>query len=169
MVNLVVIVLGSALDTTGEASSCMMRRVLSGCDLSQKIKDADILMSGGFSRVGIDMSEARKMAEIALAQGIEREHIFVEEASLNTLENAAFCKALIEDKGWDNILVVSDRYHLLRARMAFRSFGIKAKYVSTYRGPFVERVQLLSYFREVPALIWYGFRILNGHHQHLLK
>lgn len=169
MVNSVVIVLGGVLSPTGEAGPCMMRRVLSGCDVSLKTKDADVLMSGGLSRVGIDMSEARKMTEIALSQGLDTKHIFVEEASLNTLENAAFCKALIEEKGWNNIWVVSDRYHLLRARMAFECCGIKAKYVSAYKEPHAGSAQFLAYVREVPALIWYAFRILNGHHKRLLK
>jgi len=169
MAHSVVIVLGAALTPEGEASPCMHRRVLKGCDLALKEKGADLLMSGGVTRKGIGLSEAEVMAEIAIKQGFSSQQLFIEGQSQNTLENAAFCKLQIMEKNWDDIWVVSDRYHLLRARLAFHAVGLKAHFIAAGGNNDSYHKQILACVREVPALIWYGFRILNGDPKRLLK
>ena len=165
----VIIVLGASLTPTGEASPCMLRRVLEGCELALKHKGADLLMSGGVTRKGVAMSEAQVMAKIARKKGFLSQHLFIEDLSQNTLENAVFCKLILNEKKWDEIWIVSDHYHLLRARLSFSAVGLKAHFIAADGNNAPYHKQLLAYIREVPALIWYGFRILNGDHKRLLK
>lgn len=105
------------------------------------------------------------MAEVAIKNGFPQERIVQEGQSRNTLENAIFAKRFIEENGWGDIAVVTDRFHLLRARMVFRTLGVKARFCVAHKDPKPGLSVISSLIYEVPALIWYGIRILSGHHK----
>ncbi|MDV7340664.1 YdcF family protein [Terasakiella sp. A23] len=163
MVNSVVVVLGAAVDDDGSASPCMKRRCQSGVKIAQDLGGADMLFCGGVTKPGQQQSEAAVMAGLANDYGFEKEKIYLEKTSRNTLENAAFASKLIQQQGWTQIVVVSDRSHLLRARLSFWSCGITASYRAARHGPKAGVREIFSWLREVPALLWYGVRVLNGH------
>ncbi len=84
-----------------------------------------LILSGGR---GADekVSEGEAMKRYALQQGVAKSNILVEEQSSTTRENLLFSQAVIEDfaeKG--NILVVTTRYHVLRALLLAKNLGIK--------------------------------------------
>jgi uncharacterized SAM-binding protein YcdF (DUF218 family) len=70
-----------------------------------------------------DRAVADAMADRALAAGLPPEAILREPASHSTIQNAAFSLALL-DEGTDRVIVVSDPFHLPRAFVIFKAFGL---------------------------------------------
>ncbi len=157
----VVIVLGATSKETGEATDCMIRRTLSGCDYAGQ---GDVLFCGGRTNPNHQRSEAEIMADVARKSGVLPSAIYREEKSINTMENALYAKEIIERYGWDDITVVTDKFHLVRARLVFKAIGIRATYKAAHMPPRPKISQIISFLYEVPALLWYSVRILKGHH-----
>jgi uncharacterized SAM-binding protein YcdF (DUF218 family) len=87
-------------------------------------------VTGGVGRHG--PSEAQVMRDLALAAGVPGERILTEEASSSTFTSALACLAILRSRGWSSAVVVSDAYHVRRAALVLRSFGIR---VSTSAAP----------------------------------
>ena len=86
------------------------------------------------------------------------ESILLEEVSRSTEENARFSAALIEARGWQRVILVSDGYHLLRARLLFERFGqpvFTSPAADPPPGPWAWNT-----LREVAVLYWLGLRYL---------
>ncbi|MGQ9689217.1 MAG: YdcF family protein [Desulfobaccales bacterium] len=89
-----------------------------------------ILLTGGCSRPGLAVSEARVMADYALAQaeaewGAEAAQrlqscLLLEENSLSTRDSAENTLALIRERNFTAVGLVSDPLHLRRAHYLFR-------------------------------------------------
>ncbi len=168
MVNSVVIVLGASLDEKGNASPAMKRRMKTACLLSQK-KSTYLLVSGGVTGAGAVKSEAEEMASLAKEFGLEDKRVLIEDKSRNTLENAAFTKKILDQEKFQNIYVVSDRYHLTRATMAFQAVGVRAEYIAADLAEPLCPSYIFSILREFPALLWYALRILRADHKRLMN
>lgn len=165
MVNSVVVVLGAALQADATPSPALRRRVETGCRLAQET-DADLLMCGGLTRQDIAVSEAAVMAQLAGELGCAPDRIVLEDQSKNTLENAFYASELIKRKGWERVTIVTQRYHVFRAALLFKMFDVTVTYRVAPAGK-MSWLLFFSYLREVPALLWNGVRVLNGHCQKL--
>ena len=117
--------------------------------------DMTVVVAGG---KGDDehMSEARCMYEYLTGHGIDESRVFLEDQSRNTLQNFRFSRALLEELGHDvaqeGVLVVSNGFHLTRARMLARRVGFTD--VSTLAAPsshLPSRIHM--FFREPLALV----------------
>lgn len=84
-----------------------------------------IVASGGTGRH--PPAEAEVMRRLLLAGGVPDHAIVTERQSTSTLTNAAFSAPLLHARGHAQAIVVTDRYHALRSRLAFRRFGIAAE------------------------------------------
>ena len=84
-----------------------------------------LLLSGG----GHPISEAEAMRRLALAGGVPESALLVEPRSRNTLENAAHAAGLLAKRPGTAVVLVTDRYHVLRARMLFRLAGLTVRAV----------------------------------------
>ncbi|SCA57523.1 conserved hypothetical protein [Candidatus Terasakiella magnetica] len=164
MVNCVVVVLGATSTKEAKPTPAMIRRTLSGCDYARTYQAA-LLCCGGATHAEHDTAEAVIMAQIAYGAGMEKSLVFQEGQSRSTLENAIFAKEIIMQQGWDEVLVVSDATHLLRARMIFLALGLKARYLKAHKEPKAKASIIFSLIYEVPALLYNGLRILRGHHK----
>jgi len=169
MVNSVIIVLGAATTKEAGPSPALLRRTRSGCELALQKDDHDLLLCGGQTNSHHFVKESEIMARIASEHGLDENRIVQEGQSRNTFENAIFSKRLIKEKGWQNITVVSDRVHLLRARMVFGALGIKARFITAHGEPKMGSDLLVATLYEVPALLWYAIRILSGHYKPYLN
>jgi uncharacterized SAM-binding protein YcdF (DUF218 family) len=116
-----IVVLGCALDPRGAPRSALRRRALRGVELFQRGAAALLVLSGGGRH---NRSEAAAMAEIAREAGVPDAALLLETRSANTFENAVFTAALLRRRGLGRIILVSDRYHLPRARLLFRLAGL---------------------------------------------
>ena len=84
-----------------------------------------VLFSGGPTHPASFLSEAKAMAEVALALGMAPGHVWLEEKSNNTWENAIFSVPILQEKKCEKVLLVSSPTHLLRSYFCFRRYGIK--------------------------------------------
>lgn len=116
--------------------------------------DMKVVVSGG---QGHDepSTEARAMADYLMEKGVDEENILLEEKSANTHENFLFSKERMEEENIDpadGVLVVSNGFHLTRARMLAERSGYEE--VSTLAAPSSHMASRLKmYIREPLALV----------------
>ena len=115
-----------------------------------------VVVSGG---QGPDehISEAKAMADYFIAQGIDEVRILLEDQSHNTWQNLNYSYALLVEQGMEdqlnNVLVVSNGFHLTRVRMLFDRIWGEESTLSTLSAP-TSHVpsRLKMYVREPLAL-----------------
>jgi uncharacterized SAM-binding protein YcdF (DUF218 family) len=107
--------------------AALTRRLDRGIQLYQVGAAPLLVLSGGNPG---PIEEAEFMRRVALARGVPESALLVEPVSRNTLENARETARLLRSKGLQSVVLVSDRLHLLRARLPFwfagDRFGIAA-------------------------------------------
>ena len=119
-----IIVLGSGLKNGKEVTPLLASRVDKGIQAYQENKGSKLILSGG---KGADekIAEGEAMKQYAIQQSVPEAAIIVEHQSATTRENLLFSKKLIDQEGTNgNILVVTNRYHLLRALLLAKNLGI---------------------------------------------
>ena len=149
-----IIVLGAEIYADGRPSVALRRRVVHGVELLKSDAADRIVFSGG-PKKGLP-TEARVMRQLAVVQGVSDKQIILEEAAQSTLGNAVACSFICNNNGWLKVILVTDAYHIWRAKILFRIHGInitasppKALELNpkTWRWWFL-------YAREAAALIW---------------
>lgn len=70
------------------------------------------------------LSEAQAALSYLLQQGYPRNNILLEESSRNTLENLRNARNILSHYQTKNILIISNRYHLMRCSVLASSFDI---------------------------------------------
>jgi len=71
-------------------------------------------------------SEAADMAQLLILMGVPKEAIIEEPTSLNTYENAINVQKILQEKGINQILLVTSALHMPRSLAIFQRLGIKA-------------------------------------------
>ncbi len=120
-----IIVLGSGLRRDGTLTPLLAGRVDKGIESYRNNPGSLLIMSGGQGPDEV-IPEAEAMRGYAQSLGIPGEDIFAEAGSTNTHENLMFSKQLIEKsgRGEGRILLVTTRYHVLRALLLAKSLDI---------------------------------------------
>lgn len=151
----VMVILGCRVMPGGEPSMLLQDRLETALDYLEEDPDILVVVSGGQGS-NEPVSEAACMAGWLEERGISEDRIFQEDQSSNTKENLIFSKDLLAREGIDvgetDVLVVSNGFHLTRARMLAERFGYGE--VSTLAAPsshIPSRVQM--YIREPLALV----------------
>ena len=119
------VVLGCQVKESG-ASLMLRKRLDTAFEYLTEHEDMKVIVSGG---QGADepMSEAECMFDYLIAKGISPERIYIEDKSVNTVENIEFSKKIIEENGlFFDITIVTDGYHQLRADMFAKEQGMRA-------------------------------------------
>lgn len=111
-----------------------------------------MVMSGGVGRH--PPAEAEVMLQLAIASGIPAEAMLVEKRSRNTFENALHCRAVFKRMGWRSAVVVTDRFHCLRAKLIFSACGLTVQ-MSPCPPSGAAPLRWALACREVPALVKY--------------
>jgi uncharacterized SAM-binding protein YcdF (DUF218 family) len=156
----VIVVLGAALTPDGEATPALRRRVAHGVRLYHEGAAGVLLLSGGPTRH--PLPEAMAMRTLALDGGVPEGCIVVEDKSVRTLHNASYTARIMRQRGWRRALVVTDSFHMPRALLTFRGFGVA---VTAATVPGVWRRHPIKALgaaaREAVALIWYIWLIVR--------
>jgi uncharacterized SAM-binding protein YcdF (DUF218 family) len=119
----IVVVLGARVLPGGVPSAALRARLEKAVVLYQRGLVPRLLFSGG---VGVNPpSEARVMRALAVRLGVPEEACLLEEQSHSTEQNARFSAEVLRSLGARRVVVVSDPYHLLRARQYFRLHGFE--------------------------------------------
>lgn len=105
------------------------------------------VVSGG-QGPGEAITEAEAMKRYLVQKGVPADSVILEDRSTSTVENLAFSMECMRERGLDSALVVSNRYHLLRASIMAERLGLEA----TYSGTFVSehlRPEMTGFAREL--------------------
>ena len=151
----IMIVLGCQVKPWGP-SILLRDRLDEALDYWEDHPDILVVVSGG---QGPDepSTEARAMADYLMEQGVPEGQIFLEETSHNTVQNLRNTKALLEERGYDtaqDIVVVSNGFHLTRVRMLFERVWDGGDNLSTLAAPSSHTPSRLKmYVREPLALV----------------
>lgn len=150
----VMVVLGCQVHPWGP-SVLLQDRLNEAADYLEDHPDMPVVVSGG---QGPDepTTEARAMADYLMDLGVAEEQLLLEETSHNTSQNLRNSARLLEEAGYDldqtEVLVVSNGFHLTRARMLAERAGFGE--VSTLAAPTSHLPSRLKmYVREPLALV----------------
>lgn len=114
-----IIVLGARVLPGGVPSGALRARVEKAVALYNAGVAARLIFSGGPGDNG--PTEAKVMRGLAVRLGVPESACLLEEESHSTDDNARFALKLVAPDA--KLIVVSDPYHLLRARQVFRKYG----------------------------------------------
>lgn len=151
----VMIILGCRVMPGGEPSILLQDRLDTALDYLDDHPDMTVVVSGGQGS-NEPTSEAACMADYLEEHGVDSDQILLEDQSSNTKENLIYSRELLEEHGIvvlrDEVLVVSNGFHLTRAQMLAERYGYKS--VSALAAPtshIPSHIQM--YIREPLALV----------------
>ena len=152
--------LGAGVLPRGLPSPALLSRTLLALELYDQGYASHLIFTGGLG--ANPPAEAEVMRQVAIAQGVPPQSVVVEDQGRNTRDSATRVAGICARYGWSSLLLVSDRFHLVRARVLFRDLGFTASTASTrdpcrgghHRVRYVlrETMALLSYclYRSLP-------------------
>lgn len=154
-----IIVLGSGLRRDNRPGPALVRRSRHAAELyAQGLADT-IICTGGYT-AGRNRSEADGCREVLMETGVPESAILLEDQSRSTEENALYTQTIMLEHGFEDAILVSDGFHLLRAQWIFSQVGISV-FTSPADSPSTMTL-LISTAREVAALHWQAIKtILN--------
>ncbi len=148
-----VLVLGAGLKSDGTPSHMLEDRIKVGVAVLNAAGADCILMSGDCS--GEYYDEPSAMKKYAENMGVDPSKILTDGKGYSTFESITRAKS---EYGFDNIIVVTQEYHLYRALYIAKDCGIDAVGVSadlrTYRNQFIRDIrEILARVKDVFACI----------------
>ncbi len=151
----VAIVLGTRVERSGAPSRRLRERLDRAHALYQNGTVNHIVVSGGLGREGYE--EADVMREYLMQRGVPAENILTDRAGYDTYESARSAKRMMDAHGFKSAVIVSHYFHLPRALLTFKRFGIAevsaaaVDYKPAWRDTY-------SVLREFAAFYFYLFR-----------
>lgn len=135
-----VVVLGAGLQSNGKPSHMLEDRIKVGVDVLNRTGANYILMSGDKS--GEYYDEPAAMKKYAEEMGVDPSRILIDNKGFSTFESMTRVK---DEYGFDNVIVITQKYHLYRALYIAEDAEIEALGVSAdlrpYRNQFVREVR----------------------------
>ena len=84
------------------------------------------IVSGGPENAELaEYSEAHVLARQLAAWGIDPSVVILEDQARNTRENAVYSQRIVEERGFQKVLVVTSAFHMRRAAECFEAVGMK--------------------------------------------
>ena len=120
-----ILVLGCGVRDNGTPSDMLRDRLERGLELYFAGVAPKLLMSGDHGSVEYD--EVNIMKQYAIDKGVPSEDIFMDHAGFSTYESVYRAKEIFCA---DNIVIVTQEYHLYRALYLAKSFGLEVHGVS---------------------------------------
>ncbi len=121
------VILGAGV-RNGEPTPMLKDRLLTGIELYKSGAVKKLIMSGDHGSK--DYDEVNIMKSFAVDNGVPDEDIFMDHAGFSTYETVYRAKEIFEA---DNIIIVSQKYHLYRAIYIAENLDVKAVGVSADR------------------------------------
>ena len=118
----VIIVLGAQVKADGTPSEALRRRLTVALESYQ----GQLIIACGAQGANEPCAEGDLMRGWLLERGVPPEDVIAETASFNTRENRAYARAIMQERGLSQALVVTSDYHVARALALCRQAGIEA-------------------------------------------
>lgn len=156
------IVLGAALWQT-EPSPALQERLNRAVQLYESGTIKHIIVSGGYDHANAELTEAEGMRNYLVDKGVRQSDIYLENEATNTYENMLFSQKIMRSNGWTSSVIITHRYHAVRALDIARFLGYEDPAVS----PMDSRVLMMAWHkgRETLALTkwqWDKVRMVFG-------
>lgn len=119
-----IVVLGAA-QYDGRPSAQLQARLDHALTLWQQGIAPLVVVTGG-NQPGDRFTEAEASATYLAERGVPAEALVLESASRNTFDALASTQVLLAQRGLDDVVIVSDPFHLLRARLIATEVGLSA-------------------------------------------
>lgn len=150
-----IIVLGSQVRADGSPSNSLRSRTMRAIELYKEGYAPTLFLTGGVGR--FPPAEAQVMRRLVLQAGIPETALILDEAATSTQESIHNASRVARERGWGAVLVVSDPFHIYRARQMARDAGLEAYGAPAYRSQLYTLDRLRRYYtaREAVALLWY--------------
>jgi len=150
-----VVVLGAA-QYDGNPSSIFAARLRHAQSLYEDGLAPRIVTTGG-GRQGDAYTEAEAGRRYLISRGVPAADVVAVGMGSDTLGSLQAVAARAAQDGWNSALIVSDPWHLLRARTMARDSGLQAWTSPTRSGPVVQtrETQVRYIVRETAALLFY--------------
>ncbi len=146
------VVLGNQVQINGKPSERLAARLDKAIELYNKSFVTSIIVSGGFGKEGFD--EAIVMKAYLIEHQIPADKIITDSKGDNTYLTAENVKNLVGPNA--SIIVVSQLYHIVRSKIAFKQVGFKN--IGAAYPPYFEWRDLFSINRELIAIPYYYFK-----------
>lgn len=150
----VAIVLGNKVEPDGRPSVWLQARLDKAVELYKKGMFQKVIVSGAVGKEGFD--EAAVMKGYLISQGIPEDHIMADNQGNNTFLTAKNASRIMKAQKMQSALVISQHYHISRARFALKRFGISPVYSA--HADYFEFEDVFSTLREVAAFYVYVLR-----------
>lgn len=121
----VLIVLGARVRPDGTLSNSLEYRMQTAL-AAYEAGYADYFIVCGAQGDDEPCTEASAMGEYLIKHGVPEERIFADEESFNTRQNIEQAKAIMDAQGFSTAIVVTNAYHVARAKALCRDAGIEA-------------------------------------------
>ena len=148
----VALVLGSKVNADGTPSARLRARLDRTLELYQAGYFPTIIVSGGTK--GAD--ETAVMSGYLRAHGVPANHLIGDKSGANTFASAYDTEVIMHRLKFRSVFVVSQYFHLPRARLALERFGISPVYSA--HAHYFELRDFYSSPRELAAYVRYYFR-----------
>lgn len=148
------LVLGNTVAADERPSPRLRARLDAAVRLRQQGVFDPVIVSGGVDPAGHD--EAAAMRDYLVEQGVPPTAIIMDNQGADTYASARQTVRTMRERGWSRVCVVSQYFHVPRARLALARFG--ALGVSSGSARFVEWRDLYSIPREAVGYVWYAVR-----------
>lgn len=118
----VAVILGAGT-ANGEVSPVYRERIEQGIRLYEAGMVRYLILTGGKGE-GSTVSDASAAKAYALSRGVPEDVILIEEKSTITEENLEQAKLIMDEKGLQTAIIVSDPLHMKRAMLMAGDYGI---------------------------------------------
>lgn len=153
----VIIVLGAQVKEDGAPSVALERRLTAALESYEQNRQTIIVC--GARGTNEPRAEGDVMREWLLARGVQESDVVAETGSFNTRENLRNAKAIMDERGLSQALVVTSDYHVARALMLCRQEGVAA----TGKGsPSKPEYFIKNHFREGLSWIKLALETVKG-------
>lgn len=150
----VALVLGNRVNIDGTPSPRLRARLDKTLELYHEGYFPTIIVSGGIGIEGYD--EAKVMGEYLVSHGVPANQIIMDNEGINTYASAKNTLQIIRDSNKKSVFVISQYFHLPRARLTLERLGISPIYSA--HANFFKWRDIYSSLREVAAYISYALR-----------
>jgi len=120
----VIIVLGAAVWPNEQPGPSLRARTEWAIELYEDGYASHLILSGGLG--DYPPEEAEVMRRLAVEAGIPPEALILERESHSTWESMLHSWEIMQERGWDTALVVSDPFHMERSLLMARDIGLTA-------------------------------------------
>ncbi len=150
-----VLIFGNKVNEDGTPSNRLQSRLERGLELYNDGIAPIIIVSGGFGKEGYE--EAEVMKEYLVNKGVPADAIIEDKDGYDTYQTAQNLMKIAEDNDISSVVIVSQYYHITRARLALKKSGFDGVY-SAHARIFPGLRDLWSIPREVAGYYYYFFR-----------